>query len=56
MNPESMFTQKPTINIENFHQNINLLLGNLDLIVRILIDQVIDFLGVYSSVAVQLFD
>lgn len=56
MNPESKFRQKPTINIENFDQNINLLLGNLDLVIRILVHQIVDFLGVDGSVVVQLFD
>ena len=56
MNPESKFTQKPTVNIENFDQNINLLLGHLDLVIRILVDQIVDFLGVNRSVVVQLFD
>ncbi len=53
MNPLSNFKHKPTINIENFDQDIDLVFWNFDFITRILVNQIVDFMGVDGSMVVQ---
>lgn len=54
INPLSELKHTITINIENLNQNIDLFLGDFDLIIRVLINQVVHLLRVNGSVRVQL--